>query len=173
MASGLGQRLVEQYREIHATKTYGASSEKQLGFIYPHTLKLGTVRTILDYGCGRSRLVDWLAKLHDATAFRYDPAIPQFSIIPGTAFDLALNTDVLEHIPEVDLDEVIGRIAGLSKRVFFNISTVPAKAILPSGENAHCTVRPPQWWQKRLGTQFRKVREVRSYKGSTCSFITW
>jgi hypothetical protein len=30
--------------------------------------------------------------------------------------------------------------------VFASIASFPAIKSLPNGENAHCTVRPPEWW---------------------------
>ena len=71
--------LIAQYAQIHASKTYGASSEILIGIIQRHIYELPKVERIIDYGCGRSRLVDWLAKIHDAAGERYDPAIPDFA----------------------------------------------------------------------------------------------
>jgi hypothetical protein len=34
------------------------------------------------------------------------------------------------------------------KFVFANIASYPAAKILPNGENAHCTIRPVEWWSQ-------------------------
>ena len=40
----------------------------------------------------------------------YDPCVPRFSTFPaGLQFDGVISTDVLEHIPNVDLPWVVGR----------------------------------------------------------------
>ncbi len=170
----LSDHLIDQYRQIHEERPqYGMSSEQQLGFIQRQVVALEGIDSILDFGCGRSRLVDWLAKLNDATAYRYDPAIPEFSTLPVEAADLVLNTDVLEHIPEGAIDDILSRIRVVSERVYFNISCIEARATLPDGSNAHCTVQPADWWQARLKQHFSKVRPVKSYRESTCSFVTW
>lgn len=173
-APGERNEYLEQYARLHRDVVgYGASSEQQLGYIQRVVCELPAIRTILDYGCGQSRLVDWLAKLNDATAYRYDPAIPDYATLPLRQADLVLNTDVLEHIPKDEVDTFIRHISTISSRVYFNISTVPATQTLPNGMNAHCTVQPADWWQERLAKSFRYVRRVKSYRESTCSFVTW
>ncbi len=168
--------LIDQYRQLHRESLYGTSSEEMLGYIQMELADLGygNVKTILDYGCGQSRLVDWLAKLNDAIPYRYDPAIPAFSTIPVSTADLVINTDVLEHILEDHIDETIEKIKSISKNVFFNICTVKAVAHLPNGENAHCTVRPESWWESKLKRHFDLIRKVTNYRpGATCSYVTW
>jgi len=32
--------------------------------------------------------------------------------------------------------------------VFASVACYPAKTTLPNGENAHCTVRPLDWWRQ-------------------------
>jgi len=172
--SQVAQKYIQQYAFLHEEKkAYGTSSEQQLGYIQRTVCGFEDIDTILDYGCGRSRLVDWLAKLHEATPFRFDPAIAEFAARPNRRFDLVLNTDVLEHIPESDISAVLADIAHFSSRAFFNISVVEAVQILPNGENAHCTVRPKEWWSKELQKHYSKIREVKSYRHTTVSFVTW
>ncbi len=165
--------LIDQYRQIHAKKTYGRSSEILIGVVQRHIYDLPPVRTILDFGCGRSRLVDWLAKIHDAKAYRYDPAIPEFAQMPVDKADLVLCTDVMEHIPQENVEEVIAAIRAISPHAYFNISCRPADEILPNGENAHCTVRPPRWWARTLRETFPEVRRTRSFGKDDVSLITW
>ena len=63
--------------------------------------------------------------------------------------DVVINTDVMEHIPAEDINEVLGHIKSLSNNVFFNISTRPANQKLPNGENAHCTVWSDEKWLRK------------------------
>jgi len=165
--------LIEHYRQLHAERPYGRSSEFQLGFIQRHLHRLPGIETIADYGCGQSRLVDWLATLHDACALRYDPAIERFAKPLNGPVDLVICTDVMEHIPEPDVDLVLADIRRLSPAAFFNISLRPANATLPDGSNAHCTVRPQSWWEDRLHPLFPNLRKVRSVTPSSVSFITF
>ena len=34
--------------------------------------------------------------------------------------------------------------------VFFGVSFIKAKKILPNGKNAHATVKPPDWWSEKI-----------------------
>ena len=38
----------------------------------------------------------------------------------------------------------------MKKFVYLAICTRLANAILPNGENAHCTVKEPDWWEKHI-----------------------
>jgi hypothetical protein len=170
---GRADDLIAQYRAVHAGKVYGQTSELLMGHILRQVSFLPPPRSILDYGCGQARTVDWLAKIHDATAYRYDPAIPDIATLPDVKADLVICTDVMEHIPLEDVDRVLAEIRGVSGHAFLNISCVRAAEVLPNGENAHCTVRPARWWAARLKAQFDLVRKVRSITPNSVSFVTW
>jgi hypothetical protein len=71
---------------------------------------------------------------------------------------------VLEHCPEQDIDWIVGEMFGYANSMLFcTISCQPAVKSLPTGENAHITVREPVWWQQvfaRLGSAHPEVRYV-------------
>lgn len=165
--------LIDQYRQIHERKVYGRSSEVMVGYIQRPLDDIPKIRSVLDFGCGQSRLVDWIGAINDAEVYRYDPAIPEFADMPIDKVDLVLCTDVMEHVPEEDVDDILATIRSLSKHAFFNISVREAKEILPNGENAHCTVRPPPWWRQKLLNHFRVARRTRSPDPTAVSFLTW
>lgn len=170
-----GDILIDLYRQLHAEKKgYGRSSERLFQHIQPLMSELPPLRTILDYGCGQSRLIDWLARCNDARAIRYDPAIPKYAKLPKKKVDLIINTDVLEHVPDSDIDDLLARLATLSQHVYFQIATAPAGTILPNGENAHCTVRPAEWWKAKIKKYFPHVRSAPPKKvQDRCAFVTW
>ncbi len=165
--------LIAQYKQLHAQKTYGTTSELQVGYIRRALDDHPGVRSILDYGCGQSRCVDWLATLCDAKAYRYDPAIPDYATCPVDQADLVLSTDVLEHVPEADVPGLLGRMRAISPHCFLNIALTEAIEILPNGENAHCTVKPIEWWAAQLRAHYPKLRRVRSYSAGSISLVTW
>jgi len=119
-------------------------------------------RTILDYGAGKGevyrpmpvtvdgeRVADSVAEYWDVDEVRcYDPGHDPFRELPGSQYDGVVCTDVLEHCPEEDLRWIIGELFGLARRfVFCSVACHPARKQLPNGENAHVTVRPPEWWR--------------------------
>ena len=145
---------IQMYQTMHATKNKfpGHSVE-------PHAtdIKILVERTkatsLLDYGCG-SGLQYSQTKIHEHWGILptlYDPGVPKFTNKPNRMWDGVICTDVMEHIPESAVYEILyDIISSASKFVFFNISTRLATAILPNGENAHCTVHEHVWWEEQI-----------------------
>lgn len=103
--------------------------------------------TLLDYGCGKAQG----HPEHWKTYSKYDPAYLPFSEKPKTKFDVVISTDVMEHIPECCVDHVLQEIFGYAeKMVFLAIAIKPASGRLPNGENKHLTVKPIEWWEKKV-----------------------
>lgn len=118
-------------------------------------------KSLLDYGAGKGRSYE--RKDFEIAGTRtpslqaywgldrircYDPGYEPFSELPTECFDAVISTDVLEHITEPDLPWVLDEMFGFARCfVFANIACYPAKKNLPNGQNAHCTVRPPDWWR--------------------------
>ena len=118
-------------------------------------------RTLLDYGAGKGQsykqkdiqigsvVAPSLQEYWGLEAIRcYDPGFEPFSQLPQEQFDVVISTDVLEHITEPDLPWILDEMFGYARKfVFANIACYPAKKNLPNGQNAHCTVRSPDWWR--------------------------
>lgn len=118
-------------------------------------------RNLLDYGAGkgfqysqgvlepgRHEGHDCVLDYWDVDAVHcYDPCYPPLSKLPEGRFDGVITTDVLEHCAETDVPWIVDEIFGYAERfIFACIACYPAKTTLPNGENAHCTLRSPQWW---------------------------
>jgi hypothetical protein len=164
--------LIEQYREIHSTRDYGSTSVKNLRFIRPE-IRLLRPASVLDYGCGQSRLLEALDLGYPVRLERFDPAIPGYDKKPEGVFDLLINIDVLEHIEEADLDAVIGEMRSMCREALIIIDTKPAVLHLADGRNAHVTVRPHAWWQARLARHFPNLEPIRAARRSRAGFRTW
>jgi hypothetical protein len=164
--------LIDQYRQVHAASIYGTTSVKNLRFLRPE-IKLLKPRSILDYGCGQSRLIDMLDVGYPVELYRYDPAIPTYANKPDKVVDLLISIDVLEHIEEADLDEVLTEMRASCRNAVIVIDTKPAKAILPDGRNAHVTVRPHAWWREKLLAHFSRLEPVATVRRSRAGFKTW
>ena len=77
----------------------------------------------------------------------YDPSYDRYSALPEGQFDGVISTDVLEHCIEDDIPWIVEEMFSYATRfVYAAIACYPAMAMLPTGENAHTTVRPPEWW---------------------------
>ena len=164
--------LIEQYRQMHATRVYGDTSVKSLRFLRAD-VKLLKPRSVLDYGCGQSRLLEQLNLGYPVELIRYDPAIPAWSRKPDKKVDLLISVDVLEHIEESDLDRVLVEMAMLCRNALIIVDTKPAAAILPDGRNAHVTIRPHAWWRERLSRHFPALYPQATVRRSRAGFKTW
>lgn len=81
----------------------------------------------------------------------YDPSYTPYSTLPSGAFDGVVSTDVLEHCPEEDVPWILDEIFSYARKfVFANVACYPARKRLPTGENAHCTIRPREWWESQI-----------------------
>ena len=129
-------------------------------------------QSILDYGCGQSRLLAALRLDYPVELLRYDPAIPKWSANPTARADLLLNIDVLEHIEQKDLDAVLADMAGTCRDALIIIDTKPAATILPDGRCVHTRIRPPAWWRQRLARHFPESHAPTA-RSSRAGFRTW
>jgi hypothetical protein len=163
--------LIEQYKTIHSQSQYGRSAKTHRAAIQACIVELQP-QSILEYGCGRSRLCDDLD--YDTASFtRFDPAIPGIDVLNASEAEFVINTDVLEHIPESELDDLLARIAALGDKVFFNICTRLASEVLPNGENAHCTVLPAEEWLEIVLRHFPQAELVHVNPKESCLILTW
>jgi hypothetical protein len=112
-----------------------------------------SINTLLDYGCGASNYEnkgfagELSAKkfFNLSEVFLYEPAR---NIDQRFQADAVVCFDVLEHVFISEVPKVIRELFSLAnKLLIINVACYPAKALLPNGENAHITVRPPLWWK--------------------------
>lgn len=146
--------LNDQYSQMHAEGHFKGYS------LLPHVEDIAAIvkrynaKTLLDYGCGKG-LQYTEAKAHEAWGgimpTLYDPHVEKFSVKPVGNFDLVICTDVLEHVPEEEIEGVLKAI-GLMRaaNTFLVICTRPAKKNLPDGRNCHLTVKNKEWWMLKI-----------------------
>jgi hypothetical protein len=155
----------EQFLGIPPEKTFpGQSLLPQVDRIKEHVVRTGA-GSLLDYGAGKGQQYLPMSVRHACgtewpsiqaywgveSVTCYDPSYAPFSQLPTGQFDGVICTDVLEHCPEEDMPWILDELFRYSRRfVFANVACYPAKKRLPSGENAHCTIRPRAWWEALL-----------------------
>lgn len=101
----------------------------------------------------------------------YDPSYAKYSTLPQGRFDGVICTDVLEHCPEDDLPWIVGEMFSFANLfVYANVACYRARKRLPSGENAHCTIRPPEWWGELVTEVGRRFAGV-SWELATHSLV--
>lgn len=147
----------EEYRRLHRKRDSIFSGRS----ILPHVNSIKELvryyrpTTLIDYGCGKGIQYE-LDKVHHMWGGKmpllYDIGVPRYSKRPvpkGTCAIIC--TDVLEHIAEEDLPQILGDIFSFQPLfAFFSISCKPAKKSFADGRNLHLTVKPPAWWGERV-----------------------
>jgi hypothetical protein len=153
-------KLLDQYVAIHQDPDVfegysGAAFFKEIAQLIRST---GT-RTVLDYGCGKGRQYAtsrWRKMRREIKLAKYDPAVPEFATPHSGPVHGIICTDVLEHVPEEELDGLLSQLAGKAEKwMFFSICCRPSNRFLPDGTNCHVTVKPEKWWLELL-KQYRK-----------------
>lgn len=76
--------------------------------------------------------------------------------------DCVVCMDVLEHIFLTDIPNLVDELFMLSKKLLvINVACYNAAALLPNGENAHITVRSPDWWKGVIDAVAIKYPDVK------------
>lgn len=158
------KELVELYKELHSNSSKIFDGRSLIKFANPirEIIEKHNCETLLDYGCGKGYLYTdkynivanskhLVKPIHEYwnidNPHLYDPGEEQHNKLPSGVFDIVINTDVLEHIPEDDLVWVLKEIFNYSSNiVFLNISCRPALKTFKNGENVHVSVFPIQDW---------------------------
>ena len=169
----MDRNLIAEYAHLHATARYGATGSWAVPYLLPHLVALGP-RSLIDYGCGQSDLASRLArKAAIPDIVRYDPAIPELATPPRRKFDVLINVDVLEHVLDSEIDNVVAEMAAMTTHAAIIIDTKPAKTLLRDGRNAHVSQHDGAWWQERLSRILPGVRPFAVGRPSRVAFKTW
>lgn len=124
-------------------------------------------KRLLDYGSGAGDAWKQPHRMHRDLGLRwfdvtlYDPAFPEHDDEPHGMFDGVLCSDVLEHIPEEDLETVVAQLFTHARHfVWASVCCRPAKKSFPDGTNLHVTLHPLEWWQELFEAHKPRDREV-------------
>lgn len=115
-------------------------------------------RSLLDWGAGRGDAYSSPHKLHHQLGISrkdvwlYDPSFAKHDRKPTGKYDLVLCSDVLEHVPEPDVDAFVATLFSHAKKaVWASVCTRPAKKFFSDGvTNLHCTLREFSWWREKM-----------------------
>ena len=169
----MSKELNKMYQKAHLQKSYGSTSVKNLRLLLPniHILK---PTSVIDFGCGKGNLLDEISKdFKFNDTFKYDPAIDEFKTKPTKKYDLLINIDVLEHVPENELHDLLSEMSQVSNDAIIIIDTAPAELILADGTNAHCTLHTREWWDAKLSEYFGPLYRFPTLRSTRVGFKTW
>lgn len=165
--------MIEQYRILHASGRYMNVGLNKAPFILPH-VEAFKPRSVVDYGSGKGRISDLILNLYGSVkrTAAYDPAVPGRDTKPEPC-DLLISIDMLEHVPEDELDDVLSDMKRLAPHAVLIIGVTPATTILPNGENAHATVKPASWWRSKIIEHYGHASAIPIQGRELTGFRTW
>lgn len=169
------QQYIDMYKQMHETPTaFPGKTVYRHKDLIKSLVEEYSCSTLLDYGCGKgiqytsdNPYGECLWQYWRVDVTRYDPAVPEFDKLPEEPRDMVICTDVLEHIPEEGLNTAIHNLIRLSDRcLFITIAMEPALAVLPNGDNAHCSLYSEEWWLDKFSDTGVPTTIVFSYHKS-------
>ncbi len=128
--------------------------------------KIATGSKVLDIGCGIGLLVEAFNKLgfYALGVDISDPAIAnsiakeKCFLVKSTSklgfaenvFDLVVSREVLEHIPEGEIDECISEWDRISKGIMIHLIAVSERGESAFADPNHVNVKPERWWVEKF-----------------------
>ena len=173
---------IQLYKKLHAEGTNKLSAEQTFaGYsLIPWGLKIKQIidftksNSITDFGCGKALGHIQKIKINE-TIYQnfadywniefvqlYDPGIREFDSYPTEKTDGVICTDVIEHIPNNDIQLFIDQLYSLTNKfLFVVIATIPATKFFEDGRNIHLTIKKEQEWNsifKTFETKYPKIK---------------
>jgi len=153
----MSEEMIARYRQLVEN---GSDNFQGLG-ITQYQNQIGRLirksgsKTVLDYGCGGGFQYSHPYEIHKTWGVDvptlYDPAFPSHDDLPKGTFDAVLASDIMEHIPQDEVDELIIRLFKYANKfVWASICCRPAKKVFDDGLNMHVTIHGFWWWQARF-----------------------
>lgn len=152
-------------KNYHADRNEIINKEQKI--ILERTLLGKRYRSVLDYGCGKGFMIEYLSQiLHYGVSLEgYDPGVDLFSSPPSKPYEFVYSIDVLEHIEPEKLKLNLQFLNHLyTKELYLLISGYPAKKTLTDGRNCHLIIEKKEWWEKQ-------IRENIAFKEIKCNVI--
>jgi hypothetical protein len=139
-------------------RKWGSTSARNFGDeIVSFLTKKNRVKSLLDFGCGRSSMKEHLEnvlpkkQLDMLEIVEYDPGIPGKDILPDRNFEMIISSDVLEHVEPECIDETIAWMQAHTTRfLYHHIACDPAGITLPDGRNVHLITEDLAWWMEKF-----------------------
>lgn len=150
--------LLKQYRTMAALGgNFRGFSLLQHADEIAQVVKTHGATSILDYGSGAGDGYRQPHAVHERWGIKrhriklYDPSFPQLAHPPLGRYDGVICSDVLEHVPENDVEPFIRTLFQHAHRfVWASVCCRPAKKFFADGTNMHVTLHPLSWWRERF-----------------------
>lgn len=154
-------KYLDEYKRLHDSGVFAGYSLLHFADNIYNMIKDTGSYTVLDYGSGKGyqyskKKIDlyWGVEVDC-----YDPGYEPFNVLPDKVYDGVVCTEVLEHVPEDEIDNAMQQIfARATKFVFLSISLGVASKRFSTGEQIHVTLKTADWWKDVIDRH--NVRDV-------------
>lgn len=168
--------LVDQYNRLYEKTGYAepvctGNPDKWVPILESFNT-LGKNLSVVDLGCGRGYYLRKLREMghrvfgveqSSVCCGKYLLDIPNrnstlenFITTNNETYDVVLSTDVLEHIPEKEIDKILDGISKLSNVALLGITNSSDKDEI-DGTELHLCIHPIDWWIKQLKKYYSDV----------------
>jgi SAM-dependent methyltransferase len=179
-----GPKRAGQYDAYYYAHCCGAPYERE-GTIWEHFRTIAdrivsdiAPRTVLDAGCAKGFLVEWLRKrgveawgldVSEYAIGEVTPEIRPYCRVASVAepldrdYDLIVCQEVLEHIPAEDAEKALPNLCSHTTDILFSSCSTDYT------EPTHINVRPPEFWAE----QFARHGFVRDFDFDATFITAW
>lgn len=175
MVSALVQREKDKYEKMWALPKYWERSPGMRTVDHAMQKAIAfsgdTIKTVIDIGAGSGRVANRIKEVWKMDVAAMDIAENSMTEFDGPKcfgsitgldtvsslprFDLAFCADVLEHVPTELIHDTIKNIAYAARFSWLQIANFHCHEGDEIGEILHLTVKPFEWWQEILKSQFK------------------
>jgi hypothetical protein len=156
----------KEYERLHSAGFFKGYSCLTLKNEIKSIIQLTDSKTILDYGSGKGcqYSIKQIDEFWGVVVDCYDPYVKELSILPNKCYDGVLCTDVLEHVPENEVDFVLNNIfSRANKFAYFCIHTGKAVKKFSDGTNVHVTIKNQEFWTNLIKEKNTKNISLQIY----------
>lgn len=177
---------VEKYRAMWSFdgyRNYAPGEERVAEFLDVVNVPPGAM--VVDFGCGTGRgalalkqrgfapyLVDFADNCRDPEALGLPFVCADLAGDPLFVGDVGYCTDVMEHIPDAQIDEVIRNVMGHVPVCYFAIDFRDDICGAIIGETLHMSVHPAEWWMAKFTALGFRVEGLRNSQDAGAFVVT-
>jgi len=139
----------EEYKKLHEMGYFSGFACVKQKYRIKKLIQHTDSKTLLDYGSGKGKQysVKKLNEFWNVSIDCYDPYVKKFSILPNKKYDGVICSDVLEHVPEEQLETTLKSIFYRAEKfVFLCIFLKEAKKFFSDGKNVHVSIKSQMEW---------------------------
>jgi cyclopropane fatty-acyl-phospholipid synthase-like methyltransferase len=170
------------YNNVYSSvETYATPHQPKIDYIHNwvQTNRNKPYDKVIDLGCGRGEYIRYVQNNSDVKCMGLemsDIACKKFlgdinhecndikTFVNNSdntdKFDLVYSTDVFEHLPPKDIDEILQKVKTIGKKFLFLIASGSDKK---NGVELHISNHPFEWWDAKLKEYYNVTKSIKGF----------